>query len=250
MRFLFPALYPLVIGAAEWVTVAVSPIDGIIFHVVILCSLIIHSSLSYKEPRSKLYLSLTLIPIFRITSLSMPLAHFSVTYWYIVISIPMLAGAFTAIRLLDLRLSDVGLRVSKRVVQILTQGLVGIDGIAFAWLAFYLFNPKPFTTELAWNSIPLPTIIFIVSGFTEELVFRGIIQSIAVKIMGNWGIVYAAVVSSALYISYLSWLHWGFALAIGLLFGWIVRMTRSITGVSLSRGIINLGLYFIIPFIS
>ena len=250
MRFFFFPFYALAIGVAEWITVAVSPIGGITFYLVILFFLILHSSLSSNKYNGKLYLSIALVPIFRILSLTLPLVRFPMTYWYLIISVPMLAGAFIVMKLLGLRLPDVGLRLPKPLMkQIFIQGSAIVVGIGFACLAYYLFNPKPITLELSWNSWFLPAIMFLISGFTEELVFRGILQSTAVRTFGNWGILYVAMVSSTLYISYLSWLHWVFALALGLFFGVIVEMTQSIVGVSLSRSLINVIFYVILPFI-
>jgi membrane protease YdiL (CAAX protease family) len=103
---------------------------------------------------------------------------------------------------------------------------------------------------LTWGRIWPPALIFLVAiGFTEELVFRGVVQRSSLGVMGSWGLVYTAAVFSALHLGYLSWIHWGFVFFIGLFFSWVVKKTGSILGVSLSHGITNIGLYLIIPFI-
>lgn len=250
MKAFFAILYLLGIASAEWVTAQVDPIKGLIFHFVILSSLILHAFFTTRRPDHKLYASLSLAPIIRIISLSMPLAYFSQIYQYLIISVPVLAAAFTAIRILNFRLSDVG--INRRTISIegSIQGLVALTGIGFGLVEYWVLRPESMITGLTWERILLPALTFLVAiGFTEELVFRGVIQRSSLEVLGPWGLIYTAAVSSVLHIGYLSWMHLGFVFLTGVFFGWIVKRTGSILGVSLSHGITNIVLFLVIPFI-
>ena len=73
----FFVFYAVLIGLAEVVTSFVDPVYGLSFHAVLLVSLLALAALKYLEnPVSSLFLSLSLAPLVRIISLSLPLAHF------------------------------------------------------------------------------------------------------------------------------------------------------------------------------
>ena len=240
-------LYLLGIALAEWVTIEIGLMGGLVFHFIILFSLILHATFTTRHPHRKLYFSLSLAPLIRILSLSIPLAHFSPIYWYLIISVPMLAAAFTAIRILNFRPSEVGLSLQRSTLQV--QVLVGLTGIGFGLLEYWILSPEPLIPALTWERILLPALIFLMAtGFTEELVFRGVIQRSSLEVMGPWGLVYTAAAFSVLHIGYFSWMHWGLVFLIGLFFGWVVKKTGSILGVSLSHGLTNIVLYLVIPF--
>ena len=82
-------LYLLAITAAELVTALVSLFGGIALHGVLLLVLVSHASFTTTHPGHKLYLSLSLAPLTRILSLSLPLTPFRQIYWYPLIAIPM-----------------------------------------------------------------------------------------------------------------------------------------------------------------
>ncbi len=250
MKAVVPILYLLNIAAAECVTVYFNPVVGTILHLIILISLLTHASFSTAGPYGKLLFSLCLVPIIRVLSLSMPLALFPQTYWKFIISIPVLAVTFMAISTLKLRPSEVGLTLQKMPVQIPIQVLVGLTGIGFGFLEYQILNPEPMIPVLTWARIWLPALIFLIAvGFTEELVFRGVIQRTSMNVMGSWGLVYTAAVFTVLQIGYSSWMQGGIAFLCGLFFGWIVNKTGSILGVSLAHGTTNISLYLVIPLV-
>ena len=49
--------------------------------------------------------------------------------------------------------------------------------------------------------------------------------------------------------SFLAGFLWFFVLMAGLFFGWVVKRTGSLLGVSLAHGIANIGLYLVFPFV-
>ncbi|HXZ95403.1 MAG TPA: CPBP family intramembrane glutamic endopeptidase [Dehalococcoidia bacterium] len=264
-------IYLGAITGAELVTTFVAPVWGIIFYFFILLALIVNSSIVKGQLSEKLLLAsndqtlvlnnirssapqsdrrflvaLALVPLIRIVSLSMPLAEFSVTYWYIIIAIPVAVGIFIVARTLHLRPGEIGLTVGSIYLQV----LLGVTGIAFGLVDYFILKPEPLIVALRWQEIMVPTLILLVAtGFVEELAFRGVMQRASTKMLGNWGWVYIAVLYAVLQIGQRSALHFMLSLLIALLFGWTVKRTGSILGVSLCHGLINIGLYLIFPFV-
>jgi membrane protease YdiL (CAAX protease family) len=155
-------------------------------------------------------------------------------------------AAFVAIRVLDLHPPDIGLTSR----QMAFQGLVALTGIGFGLTEYYILRPEPLISSMTPGEMIVPCVILLVAtGFVEELVFRGVMQRCSIGALGPWGWVYVALVYSMLQIGYESATQWLLALAVGLFFGWVVKKTGSLLGVALAHGVINIGLYLVIPFV-
>ena len=238
--------YLIVIAGAELITALVNQLGGIIFHFVILISLIFSSAVFAKSQFQRLFLSLGLAPLIRIINFSAPMAQFSEIYWFLFVSIPLLAGIFTIVMIANLQPSEIGLTVDT----IRIQGLIALSGIGIGLIEYLILKPEPLLPALSWQETIAPALILLVAtGFVEELAFRGVIQSASVPALGRWGWIYVALLYSILQIGHLSALHWIFVLLVSLFFGWVVKRKGSIFGVSLAHGITNISLYLIFPFI-
>jgi membrane protease YdiL (CAAX protease family) len=94
----------------------------------------------------------------------------------------------------------------------------------------------------------LPAIIVgTATGFPEELIFRGVLQTATRPILGRLNWIYASVVFAVLHIGYASLLDVVFVFGVGLLFGWVFERSRSIIGTSIAHGQANVVLFFIAP---
>lgn len=192
-----------------------------------------------------LFLALGLAPLIRIARLAMPLEQFSGIYWYLLISIPVFVGILAIIRTLNLDLRDIGLRIGRIPVQV----LVALTGIGFGAVEYLILEPEPLVSALRWQEIIVPALILLLTtGFVEELAFRGVMQHSAQK-RWAWGWAYIAIIFTVLQIGQLSVIHFLFVFPVALFFGWTVQRTGSILGVSLSHGLINIGLYLVFPFV-
>jgi len=234
--------------AAESVTAFVDAVAGIAFHAVLLFLLILFSSRA-RPPYHKLYLALALVPLIRIVGLSMPSSELSQIYRYLLTSLPLFIAILVAIGILRFRPSDIGLTSHKLALQ----GLVASTGIGLGWVEYQILTPDPLVATLTLGEVILPALILLVAtGFVEELAFRGVMQRSAEEALGGWGWVYVALVSSALYIDYhgFSFAQLSFVLLVGLLFGWVVKRTGSLLGVTLSHGTINILAFIVLPSLS
>jgi hypothetical protein len=239
-----PVLYLLAITAAEMVTVFIRPGAGVITHIFLLVALIVHSSLVVGRPERRLLLPLTLAPLTRILSLSMPLGSFVQIYWYPIIYAPLLLGSLLVIRNLDFRASQIGIKMGRLPFQL----SIGLTGVVFGIMEYVILSPPLLTPQFTLATVWLPALLFMAStGFVEELIFRGVLQRAYGDSWGWWGIVYVSGVFAVLHMGFLSFTDLVFVFAVALFFGWMVKRTGSILGVSLSHGITNGILYLVIP---
>ncbi len=239
-------IYLLAIALAEVVTVLYTPVWGIVGHIAILITVILRPALAREHPYRQLLLSLALVPLVRIMSLSMPLANLPQIWWYPIIYAPLIASAIVTMRILDYRPAQVGLTSGWLPAQL----AIGLTGILFGVTEYFILAPEALVAELTWQAIWLPALILFVStGFTEEFIFRGVLQHSAVKALGGWGIVYVSLLFAILHMGFLSWVDVAFVFVISLFFGWAVNKTGSLLGVTLSHGITNILLFLIAPFL-
>ena len=239
-------IYLLAISGAETVTVFFAPLWGIISHIIILVALILHAALASEYPYRQLVLALALVPLVRVMSLSMPLSNIPQIWWYPIIYAPLVVAAIAVIRLIGYKAEDVGLTVKLLPIQL----AVMLTGVLFAVAEYYILSPEPLITEFTWQEVWLPALLLLVcTGFTEEFIFRGVLQRTAVKAFGGWGIVYVSFLFAILHMGFLSWIDVVFVFVVALFFGWVVKRTGSLLGVTLAHGITNIGLYLVVPFL-
>ncbi len=244
-------IYLLAIVIAEVVTVVVHPIWGMTCHILIFIVLIVHSAVGATNLQRPLLLSLALVPLVRIMSLSMPLADIPQIWWYPIIYVPLLVAAVVVMRILNYTGEDTGLTFKRQPVKWLpVQLVVALTGFIFGVAEYFILRPEPIVTELTWQAIWLPALVLVVfTGFVEELIFRGILQRSAVAVFRDWGIVYASLLFAILHIGFLSWIDVVFVFLVALFFGWVVKKTGSLVGVTVSHGITNILLFLVVPFL-
>jgi membrane protease YdiL (CAAX protease family) len=246
-------IYLLAITAAEVVTtITVQPMWGMACHIVILAVMVVHSAIADDYRYRELVLSLALVPLIRIISLAMPLAGIPLIWWYPIIYVPLLVAAIVVVRILGYRANEVGLNFRLLPIQL----AVALSGFLFGVAEYLILTPEPIIIELTWQAVWMRALIFLLcTGFVEEFIFRGVLQRSAVGAFGGWGIVYVSLVFAVVHL-----IHYvevgltrvlidvAFVFIVALFFGWVVKRTGSLFGVSLSHGITNFMLYMVIPY--
>ena len=170
---------------------------------------------------------------------------------YTIIYVPLLAAAVVLVRILNYRAGDIGIRFGFLPVQL----IIGLVGIGFGIVEYLILTPEPLITELTWQAAwPWALILLLSTGFVEEFIFRGVLQKTAVEAFGGWGIVYISFIFAILHIGWiraespLAILDIVFVFMVALFFGWIVKKTGSLFGVTLSHGVTNIVFFVIAPF--
>jgi membrane protease YdiL (CAAX protease family) len=237
----------LFIAAAEIVTAAVQPHLGMTLHALLLVGLTLYGASGQLSEGRRLALALTLAPLIRLLSLSLPLIRFPQATWYPIVAIPLLIAAWIVIRLLGLSRQELGLRAGNLPVQLM---LIG-GGLGLGAAEYAILQPAPLVANYSWGAIVLPALSLVIfTGFTEELIFRGLLQTVAAPALMRSTILYVALLFAALHIGYLSVVDVAFVFAVGVLFGEIVRRGGSILGVTLAHGLTNVTLFLIMPYVA
>ncbi|HEX79196.1 MAG TPA: CPBP family intramembrane metalloprotease [Dehalococcoidia bacterium] len=247
-------VYLLAIVTAEVVTVFSQPIWGIACHFVILLAIVIDSAKIDRYYYGRMMLSLSLVPLVRIISLSMPLADIPQLWWYPIIYLPLLVAAIVVARLAEYKPRDVGITFGNSLGLIPLYLLIGALGIGLGVVEYFILKAEPLVVDPTWQNAWLPALVLLFStGFVEEFIFRGVIQRAVVNVFGSWGIVYVSLLFAVLHLGWievanpLSWVDIVFVFVIVLFFGWIVKKTGSLLGVTLSHGLTNVMLFIIAP---
>jgi membrane protease YdiL (CAAX protease family) len=241
-------------AAAEVLTVYTNPFTGIALHAVVLSGLLIASTLGGRDdrigeqPLGRLLHTLALVPLIRIVSLTMPLGRFDETYWFLAAGLPVFGAALVVMAGLGLRPGDIGLRISWRSLYL--QPLVILFGFVLGLAEYHILRPQPLIDELTLRQLAVPALILMfATGFLEEFIFRGILQRTATAALKRLPIFYVSVIFAILHTGYRSGSDLLFVFLIALLYGWVVRRTGSIIGVSVSHGVTNITLFLLVPFI-
>ena len=238
-------VYLLAIALAEVVTVGAQPLWGVACHIAILMVMIVHQAMATRYPHRQLLLSLALVPLVRIISLSMPLADIPQIWWYPIIYIPLIVGAFMVMRISGYRMDEVGLTLWRLPLQL----VVGLTGAIFGIAEYFILTPEPMIAGLTWQAAWLPAVMLLLFiGFGEEFIFRGVLQHSAVQAFNGRGVIYISLLFATLHMGFLSWVDVIFVFVVALFFGWVVQKTGSILGVTLAHGITNIMLYLVAPF--
>jgi membrane protease YdiL (CAAX protease family) len=236
--------YLVAMTITEFLTLIVNPRVGLWGHSILLALVIVHTALIWGKPSYKLFLTLVFAPMIRLVSLTMPLANFRVIYWYLITSIPLMVTAFLIAWLVGFTRKDVGVRRGNVSVQF----LVGASGLAFGWIEYMILRPAPQAAALTVVDLFVPAMILMVcTGFSEELIFRGIMQQAAVETFGETGWLYVAAIFAMMHMGHASWVDIPFVFGVSLFFSWVVSKTGSILGVTISHGLTNIILFLILP---
>jgi len=245
-------LYLLALGTAEAVMAYYSMEFGLIIHTMILLFLIIFSYYVKEERYSKLMQSLALPSLIRILATSMPLLVFlNPMYQFLLIYPPLLLAAFLLFRGQKMNARDVGITGRKLWLQI----LVGLTGLIFGVMEYSIlgdfildrYAPGLETSVFGEILVYIFILLFFI-GFTEELIFRGIILTNATKIFSaGKSIIFVSVIFMLMHMVFNSQPVLLFAFAVSLFYGYVFLKTRSVVGVSLSHGITNVMAFIVLP---
>ena len=209
--------------------------------------IIIPSSVEREKNFSNLLKCLTLIPIIRMLSTSMPIAQISQIYWFLIINTPLFILAFLIIKSIPMSWSDLGFNIGK----LRTQFLIAMSGIALGVMDYGFLKPDPLINYLSIETVIVPSIILLIfTGFSEELIFRGIIQRSSERLMGSiYGLMFTSILFAAMHIGWRSLPDLIFVFGVGLYYGYIFQKTRSLLGITISHGVTNITMFLIAPFI-
>lgn len=243
----FPLLILALVTLAELLTLLPDPRIGVALHIGTLFVLFYHILQTNNAKGRRLSTVLLLMPLIRLISFALPLPELPQISWYVVTSVPLFGSMWLMIR--DGQHSwsrqELGLTLNRPLLQL----AIAIVGIQLGWMEYQILMPEALAAELTWQALWLPALVLLFcTGYLEELLFRGLLQSAAISVMGRWpGLFLSAALFAVLHIGYASLLDVLFVFAVGLAFGLFVDRTRSLLGVTLAHGLTNIGLFLLWP---
>ena len=90
-------------------------------------------------------------------------------------------------------------------------------------------------------------VLFVFTGYVEELVFRGLLQDRLGAAYGRHGVVLATLLFAAVYLGVRPASYAVFVVAAGAAFAVVVERTGSIAGVGVAHGLMNVGVLLVWP---
>ncbi len=220
---------------------------GMVLHGLLLLAVFLLAAIYHDGPQAAFMYAMTLGPLIRLTSLSLPLPRFDLVYWYALVGLPLILAAFFAMRNNRLSRADVGLVLRRPFLQL----LIALCGIGLGAIEYIILRPPPLVEEFNLQQIILPALILLIfTGFLEEFIFRGVMQHTGFENFG-WlgGVIYVSVVFAILHIGYASIIDVIFVFSVAVFFAIMTRLTGSIVGVTFAHGLTNIGLFLVFPFL-
>ncbi|ODS39258.1 MAG: hypothetical protein A7316_05985 [Candidatus Altiarchaeales archaeon WOR_SM1_86-2] len=221
---------------------------GIIIHSLLLLFLIVYSSWEKDRDFSKLLMVLMLAPLIRLIDTAMPIVLIESTYKFLVIYTPVIMASFLMIKSQKMGKQEVGLVPGNICLQI----MIATAGFIFGFVEYHILTPQPIIPSLTPLALFVPMLtIFIFTGFSEELAFRGMILTNAEKTIGRYrGLIFASVLFAIMHIGWKSPADILFVFVVGLFYGFVFLKTRCLLGITISHGITNIMLFMVMPLVS
>jgi len=229
---------------------------GLTVHILLVFALLFHAvTIQDKDIELSVFLvALSLAPLIRIFSLSMPrfwgTAPTGTLPWLAVVGIPLLtaAAAVAYVQQLAPWLLGLGLHSWKETA---VQTAIGLTGIPLGFVEYVILRQQAWITgETVVAVLYGGAIIFFSTGLAEELIFRGIMLRRAMQLLGaRTGILFVTLVFSAMHIFFRNGYDLTFVFLVGLFYALVVVKTKNLWGAIMSHTLGNVILYLIAPFL-
>jgi uncharacterized protein len=222
----------------------VAPGWGLALHAGLLLAFMVRSVFTDGRAHD-LYLALCVLPLIRLLAIAMPFWLTDQAGHFTLVNLPLIVATLLVARYLHYGRNELGLRVGFLPWQL----VIVATGPLIGYLERLIIQPPAMAPDLSLSAIWWPALsLMLFTGLSEELLFRGVLQTAAVRALGApWGIVAIAAMFGVLHIGWQSALDVAFVTVVGLFFGWAVYRTRSILGVTLAHGLANVVLFIVLP---
>ena len=229
---------------------------GLTLHILLVFALLFHAvTIQDRDIELSVFLmALSLAPLIRIFSLSMPrfwgTAPTATLPWLAVVGIPLLTAAAAVAYVQQLSPWLLGLAI-RSWKELWVQVLIGLTGIPLGFVEYTILREQAWITgETITEVLFGGVVIFFATGLAEELIFRGIMMRRAMQVLGNKvGVLFVTLVFSAMHIFFRNAFDLTFVFLVGLLYAVVVVKTKSLWGAIMSHTLGNVILYLIAPFL-
>ncbi len=227
---------------------------GLTLHILLVFSLLfIAVFIQEQDPELSVFLvALSLAPLIRIFSLSMPrfwgTAPTETLPWLAVVGIPLLTGAAAVAYVQQLPPWLLGLGIASWK-ELWVQVGIGLTGLALGFIEYTILRPQAWVTgDTITTVLAGGAVMFFSTGLAEELIFRGIMLRRAMELLGQLrGVLFVTAVFAAMHIFYRNLVDLTFVFCVGLLYAFVVVRTKNLWGAIMSHTLANVVLYLIAP---
>lgn len=185
-----------------------------------------------------------LVPLFRLVNFGMPVFFELTVYWFPILYGPLIPAVY----LVGENHKSVDFSAGWKQATIALPVII-VAGAILGRIEYHILTPEALIP--AWNlgNVLLIGIVMVVFvGFTEELLFRGVLQpALEAQLGQRSGLLVATFVFGIMHSGYQLPAELLFAFGIGLLFGILYDKTDSLVLVTLLHGILNVFLLAVIP---
>jgi membrane protease YdiL (CAAX protease family) len=189
-------------------------------------------------------LAFTLVPVFRLVNLGMPVFVELTLFWFPLVYAPL----FPAVYVVATNAETPQIRTNARFAAAALLPGAAI-GALLAEIEYAIIRPDALIP--VWNLPNLAFVAIVMFGFVglvEELVYRGILQRALQRRVGRTGgLLVASFLFGMMHSAYGTSAEIAFASGIGLVFGLVYDATDSIVLVTVMHGTLNVFLFAVIP---
>jgi membrane protease YdiL (CAAX protease family) len=235
------AVYTVVIAVGEASLPLLGPVPVAILDAALMVALVIQAS-RVDGPARRLLAAVGLVALLRTLSVAGALPGLPAWAWYPAVGLPMLAGLLLARSRLGTRPMTTP-RLDTSWLQDHLDVVVAAAGIPASLVAYLALRPALFAGTDIVTALAAIAGLVVGAAVVEELLFRGILQAAAIDVFGDArrGVVYAASISTLLYLGVGSSLYLALMLGLSLMWGFAVARGASLVSTTTSHAALLVG---------
>ena len=219
---------------------------GGISHVLLLVVLLAHYTAVEDAEYGPILLVLMLPSVMRLVSLTVPVVDLPVAAWFVMIGTPTYVAILLVIRISPVALGPLLRWPPGAALQL----VIALCGIVHGLVLYLILRPGALvaTTQPA-TTLAVVAVLLVFVVLLEEIMFRGVIQLVALDVTRSRvaAVAVGSVVYASTFLSSDSFLTPIVMLAIGVLFGATVALTRSLWGTVGAHALMTIGLLIVWP---
>lgn len=241
-------LYIVALTVAELAGALVDPLWGVTAHLALFASVVFSSTRVASNPMLMLTAGLTIAPIIRVTTLSIPASYMDQDLRLIVSGVPVALLAIALGFALKCTRRDIGLTLPRARYLPVVVMLVAA-GAGLGYLVHEMMVDSTLSATIESTNVVLAIVgLVLVTGVLEEVLFRGILLAVAVRATGlRNGVLFSSIVYGVMHIGQLSLPLVGLMVLAGIVFGLVTCWTRSLIAPVLAHSAASVVAFVIVP---
>ncbi len=242
-----PWLFMAGLGVSEIISDVLAPLLGIWLHALLAGILLWRGTRLTDRMWRYFYWILAILPLVRIISFAISAHSLPGVWYYVMAETPLMVAGFVGQRVTGVPWRQLGVRWPRLA---LVGTVTVVSAPALGWVESRIIHPAALIPSLTWAHALLPSILLVIfTGVSEEILFRGLVQYYATRVLGRWtGVIFVALSWSLLHIGWQSGVDVVFVFFVGVLWGWVREKTQSLGPTAAAHGLANIVLFLIVPF--